>query len=154
MLVTVQASKKRQTLTLEIPENLPKIQADEMKTREILYNLLSNAIKFTPEHGTLGVRAKQVGPAVEIEVWDNGIGIAPENLSRIFEGFFRVDSAYTRATEGTGLGLALSKKLAELHGGTLTVESKGLNQGTLVRVSLPIAGFDVGPELPALIEPA
>ena len=84
------------------------------------------------------MRAKKVYSQIEVEVWDTGVGIAPENMLKIFEGFFRVDTPYSRVTEGTGLGLPLSKKLVELHGGKLSVESDGLNKGTLVRFTLPI----------------
>ena len=84
------------------------------------------------------IRAKKTGSAVEIEIWDTGIGIAAENMEKIFEGFFRVDTPYSRLTEGTGLGLPLSRKLVELHGGILIAESEGLNKGTRVRVTLPI----------------
>jgi two-component system CheB/CheR fusion protein len=75
---------------------------------------------------------------IEVVVWDTGEGIAAENMEKIFEGFFRVDTPYSRVTEGTGLGLPLSKKLVELHGGKLTVESTGLNCGTSVKFTLPI----------------
>jgi two-component system CheB/CheR fusion protein len=77
-------------------------------------------------------------------VWDTGVGIARENIGKIFEGFFRVDTPYSRVTEGTGLGLPLSRKLVELHGGELSVESPGLNKGTRVRFTLPIASKKVG----------
>ena len=139
MLVADLAGKRRISIAVEIPEGLPVIQADELKAREIIYNILSNAIKFTPSGGAIGLRARRAGDSVEIEVWDTGIGIAAENLQRIFEGFFRVEAPHSPVTEGTGLGLALSRKLAELHGGTLSVESKGLGQGTLVRVILPVS---------------
>jgi two-component system CheB/CheR fusion protein len=138
MLVADLVAKKHLQMKVEIPDDLPDIQADELKLKEIIYNLLSNAIKFTPDGGSIGLRARQVGAVLEIQVWDNGIGIAEENLKRLFEGFFRVDTPYSKVTEGTGLGLALSKKLAELHGGSLIVESKGLNQGSTVQVNLPI----------------
>ncbi len=138
MLVADMVSKKKIEMQLEIAADLPDIQADELKVKEILYNLVSNAVKFTPEGGKIGMRAKKIGAEIEVVVWDNGIGIAVENMGKIFEGFFRVDTPYSRVTEGTGLGLPLSKKLVELHGGKLSVESKGLNQGTLVRFTLPI----------------
>jgi two-component system CheB/CheR fusion protein len=111
------AGKKKLQMVLEIAEDLPDIGADELKVREINYNLLSNAVKFTPEGGTIGMRAKKADSEIEIVVWDTGVGIAPENMEKIFEGFFRVDTPYSRSTEGTGLGLPLSRKLAELHGG-------------------------------------
>jgi two-component system CheB/CheR fusion protein len=125
-------------MTLEIAEDLPDIEADELKVKEIIYNLLSNAVKFTPEGGEIGMRAKKAGPEIEITVWDTGIGIALENMEKIFEGFFRVDTPYSRVTEGTGLGLPLSRKLVELHGGKLIVESKGLDKGASIRFALPI----------------
>ncbi|MBE0514491.1 MAG: PAS domain S-box protein [Sulfurimonas sp.] len=138
MLVTDLVHKKKLNMLLEIDDDLPNIEADELKVKEILYNLLSNAIKFTPEGGKIGVRAKRVGKEIEAVIWDTGIGIASENMEKIFEGFFRVDTPYSRVTEGTGLGLPLSKKLVELHGGKFTVESEGVNKGTLVRFTLPI----------------
>jgi two-component system CheB/CheR fusion protein len=126
-------------MKIEVADGLPDIEADELKVTEIIYNLLSNAIKFTPEGGKIGMSAKQAGEDVEILVWDNGIGIAAENMGKIFEGFFRVDTPYSRVTEGTGLGLPFSKKLVELHGGKFHVASEGLGRGTRVRFTLPIS---------------
>jgi len=143
MLVADMVRKKKLEMLLEIPEDLPDIEADELKVKEIIYNLLSNAGKFTPEGGKIGMRAKQVGPELEVVVWDTGVGIAPENMEKIFEGFFRVDTPYSRVTEGTGLGLPLSKKLVELHGGDFSVKSEGLNKGTEVRFTLPIVSRKV-----------
>ena len=131
-------SKKKIEMSLKIAENLPNIEADELKVKEIIYNLLSNAVKFTPAGGKIGIRAKKADSEIEVTVWDTGVGIASENMEKIFEGFFRVDTPYSRVTEGTGLGLPLSKKLVELHGGKLFVESEGLNKGTEVRFTLPI----------------
>ncbi len=138
LLVADLMSKKKIEMLLEIAEDLPNIEADDLKVKEIIYNLLSNAVKFTPEGGKIGMRAKKADSEIEIVVWDTGVGIAPENMGKIFEGFFRVDTPYSRVTEGTGLGLPLSKKLVELHGGDLSVESEGLNKGTSVRFTLPI----------------
>jgi two-component system cell cycle sensor histidine kinase PleC len=138
MLVADMVSKKKIEMALEIAEDLPDIRADELKVKEIIYNLLSNAVKFTPEDGKIGMRANKAGSEIEIVVWDTGVGIAAENMSKIFEGFFRVDTPYSRVTEGTGLGLPLSRKLVELHGGKLSVESDGLDRGTSVRFTLPI----------------
>jgi len=138
LLVADMVSKKKLQMLLEIAEDLPDIEGDELKVKEILYNLLSNAVKFTLEGGEIGMQAKRVDSNIEIVVWDTGVGIAIENMGKIFEGFFRVDTPYSRVTEGTGLGLPLSKKLVELHGGKFSVESEGLNKGTLVRFTLPI----------------
>jgi two-component system CheB/CheR fusion protein len=143
MLVADMVSKKKIDMLLELAEDLPNIEADELKVKEIIYNLLSNAVKFTPEGGKIGMRAKKADSEIEVVVWDTGIGIAPENMTKIFEGFFRVDTPYSRVTEGTGLGLPLSQKLVELHGGKLSVESAGLNKGTSVRFTLPITSEKV-----------
>ncbi|MFA5338527.1 MAG: PAS domain-containing sensor histidine kinase [Candidatus Omnitrophota bacterium] len=140
LLVADMVSKKKLQMLLEITEDLPNIEADELRVKEILYNLLSNAVKFTPEGGKIGMRAstRKVDSEIEIVVWDTGAGIASENMGKIFEGFFRVDTPYSRVTEGTGLGLPLSKKLVELHGGKFSVVSEGLNKGTQVRFTLPV----------------
>jgi two-component system CheB/CheR fusion protein len=138
LLVADMVSKKKLQMLLEIAEDLPNIEGDELKIKEILYNLISNAVKFTLEGGKIGMRAKKLDSEIEIVVWDSGLGIASENMGKIFEGFFRVDTPYSRVTEGTGLGLPLSKKLVELHGGKLSVESEGLNKGMQVRFTLPI----------------
>jgi two-component system CheB/CheR fusion protein len=144
MLVADLVSKKKLQMLLDIADDLPNIEADELKVKEILYNLLSNAVKFTPEGGRIGMRAKRTGNEIEVDVWDTGDGIAPENRDKIFEGFFRVDTPYSRVTEGTGLGLPLSKKLVELHGGKFAVVSEGLKKGTLVRFTLPIMSKEGG----------
>jgi len=143
LLLADMVRKKKIQMIIEIAEDLPNIEADELKVKEVIYNLLSNAVKFTPEGGNIGMRAKKADTAIEIVVWDTGVGIAPENMEKIFEGFFRVDTPYSRVTEGTGLGLPLSKKLVELHGGKLSVESEGLNMGTLVQFTLPIVSGKV-----------
>ena len=131
-------SKKKIEMILEIAEDLPNIEGDELRVKEVLYNLLSNAVKFTPDGGKIGMRARKSDSEIKIEVWDTGAGIASENMNKIFEGFFRVDTPYSRVTEGTGLGLPLSKKLVELHGGKFSVVSDGLNKGTQVRFTLPV----------------
>ena len=138
MLVADMASKKELQMLLQVAEDLPDIEADELKVKQIIYNLLSNAVKFSPDGGKIGMRANRNDSEIEIVVSDMGVGIAAENMEKIFEGFFRVDTPYSRITEGTGLGLPLSKKFVELHGGKLFVESEGLNKGTSVRFTLPI----------------
>ena len=138
MLVADLVSKNKLHMVLEIDSAISNIEADELKVKEIIYNLLSNAIKFSHENGEIGMKAILVDTNIEIIIWDTGIGIAAENMEKIFGGFFRVDTPYSSVTEGTGLGLPLSKKLVELHGGKLTVESEGLGKGTLVRFTLPI----------------
>ena len=138
LLVEDTVSKKKLQMMLEIDNDLQNIEADEFKVKEIIYNLLSNAVKFILKGGKIGMQAKNTDSEIELVVWDTGVGIAPENMEKIFEGFFRVDTPYSRVTEGTGLGLPLSKKLVELHGGKLSVESEGLKKGTFVQFTLPI----------------
>jgi PAS domain S-box-containing protein len=135
------AVAKRQTLELDISDKLPNLIADRGKLKQILYNLLSNAIKFTTEGGRVGVRAAPVQEdhgqrQVQIAVWDSGIGIAPENQKRIFLEFEQLDSSYVRHQEGTGLGLALSQRLIEAHGGRIWVESK-VGEGSTFIFVLP-----------------
>lgn len=138
MLVADMVNKKNLEMIVKIADDIPNIEADELKVREIIYNLLSNAVKFTPDGGKITLQAGYNQTEIEVVVEDSGIGIAEENIEKIFEGFFRVDTPYSRLTEGTGLGLPLSRKLVELHGGKLEVKSKGLNKGTVICFTLPI----------------
>jgi signal transduction histidine kinase len=113
------------------------LRADGKRLKQIVLNLLSNAIKYTPAGGkvTLGAAIEGDG-ALAITVRDTGVGIAEGDQRKVLEAFVQVDNAPNRAHEGTGLGLPLTKRLVELHGGTLTLESR-LGKGTTVRVVLP-----------------
>jgi PAS domain S-box-containing protein len=146
------ATAKRQTLVVECDEQLPNLRADRSKLKQILYNLLSNAIKFTQEGGQLGVRVAPVQvdqgqPQVQIAVWDTGIGIAPEDIKRVFLEFEQLDSSYVREQEGTGLGLALTKRLVEAHGGRIWVEST-LGKGSTFTFVLPAPNHEDGKTTP------
>jgi len=114
------------------------MRADMRRLKQILVNLLSNAVKFTPEGGQIGltVTGDAERQVITFGVWDTGIGIAPEDLPRLFKPFVQVDSSLSRQHEGTGLGLALVTRLTDLHGGSLTVESEP-GQGSSFMVSLP-----------------
>jgi PAS domain S-box-containing protein len=111
-----------------------ELTADPLKLKQVLYNLLSNAIKFTDTGGRVTVEARLNRETVVIRVSDTGIGIAPEDLATLFEEFRQVDSSLTRKHEGTGLGLALTKRLVELHGGEISVESE-LGKGSTFTVT-------------------
>jgi len=102
----------------------------------VMLNLLSNSVKFTPQGGRIDVRAKRDGSEMVVAVSDTGIGIKAEDQARIFEEFQQAGSDYTKKAEGTGLGLALSRKFVELHGGTLKVESAE-GQGSTFTFTLP-----------------
>jgi signal transduction histidine kinase len=121
-LVRERAGRRGIALGLTVDERLEQIRADERKVRQVVLNLLSNAIKFTPEGGRIEVRAVPLDGIVEISVSDTGVGIAPEDQEAIFEEFKQVGTA-AKKVEGTGLGLALSRKFVELHGGRIWVES-------------------------------
>ena len=116
---------------------LGELQADERKVKQILLNLLSNAVKFTPDGGRVDVSARAMNGKIEIAVRDTGIGIAPEDHAAVFEEFKQVGRDYTRKAEGTGLGLALTRRLVELHGGEIALES-ALGKGATFTVKLPL----------------
>ena len=134
------------TLSLDMADDLSVITGDERKVKQILFNLLSNAVKFTPDKGKVGIVAKRINGAVQIAVWDTGVGIAPEDQQRIFEEFQQVGYRLAGKTEGTGLGLALTKRFVELHGGTLGVESTP-GYGSTFTFTLPIIDVETPPVL-------
>ncbi|TAN31678.1 HAMP domain-containing histidine kinase [bacterium] len=111
--------------------------ADAGKLRQMLLNLASNAIKFTSQGGSVALRARRRGDAVEISVSDTGIGIADSERGRLFEEFHQRDSGIARQQRGTGLGLALTKRLVELHGGQIRLDSK-LGEGSVFTLTLPL----------------
>ena len=113
------------------------ILADELKFKGIVVNLLSNAVKFTPHGGSVLIQAAREGDELVVSVSDRGIGVKPEDQKRIFEPFEQVDSRSSRRHFGTGLGLSLSKKLVELHGGRMWVESEGEGRGSTFRFTIP-----------------
>ncbi|MCX6046058.1 MAG: ATP-binding protein [Chloroflexi bacterium] len=137
-LVQEHATKKRIQLLFEYDDTVTTMMTDERRLKQILVNLLDNAIKFTPEDGQVGL--KIVGEAaadrVCFIVWDNGIGISPEEQRLIFQPFVQLDSSLTRKNSGTGLGLAIIKRIVDTQGGEISLESK-LDQGSRFMVGLP-----------------
>ena len=173
-IVREKAAERRIRLTLEAEDGLGSIMVDARKVKQIVYNLLSNAVKFTGEGGLVTLRAAKVDggrvgqldgkpgrafmPAensfaefLQISVSDSGIGIAPEDLDHLFKPFSQIDSGLARRFEGTGLGLAMVKLLADLHGGSVAVESE-VGTGSRFTVWLPLrrlerpAPADAAPE--------
>ncbi|MCZ6479614.1 MAG: PAS domain S-box protein [candidate division NC10 bacterium] len=163
-LVNWEGEKKNLHLALTVEQDLSSVFADPVRFRQILYNLLSNAVKFTPKGGTVTVSARCVqgsafrvqgsegtdhepstmnheprGDFIEIRVQDTGIGIAAEDLSKLFQPFTQLEPVYAKEQQGTGLGLALTKRLVELHGGQIRAESEGEDQGSTFTVRLPIS---------------
>ena len=130
-------AKKQLKLIVDVTEPAPLIRADEPRLREVLDNLLDNAVKYSREQGEIRLRAERRGDEIALSVRDFGIGIAKEDLPRIFERFYRVDKGRDRELGGTGLGLAIVKHIAQSHGGRVEAESE-LGRGTTVRVVLPL----------------
>jgi signal transduction histidine kinase len=107
-----------------------------MRIRQILWNLLHNAVKFTPRGGRIELNAATGADGVDVTVRDSGVGIDPKDLPHVFERFRQADGGTTRSYRGMGIGLALVKAFAELHGGTVSVESQP-GRGTIFRVHIP-----------------
>jgi signal transduction histidine kinase len=159
------AAARRLRLAIDAPGELGTFQADGRRVKQVVYNLLSNAVKFTNEGGQVTLRARHVarrdvgqlsgasfGRAfpladsefaefLEMSVTDSGIGISPEGIEHLFRPFSQIDSGLSRRFDGTGLGLAMVKLLAELHGGTVAVES-AVNEGSRFTVWLPLRALD------------
>lgn len=136
--VRQQAHQKNLILSSKLVQPLGSIEVDERRIRQVLVNLLSNAVKFTPDGGEvcLEVAINRDAKIVEMSVTDTGIGIAPENIDQLFKPFVQLDSSLSRRYAGTGLGLALVRRLVELHDGSVTLESES-GKGSRFTVSLP-----------------
>lgn len=128
------------SLEIDLPPGFPTLIGDSNKLHRLLTNLLGNAVKFTPRGGWVKVVGTREDDTARIQVDDNGIGIAKENLDKIFDRFYQVDSSYTRAVGGVGLGLAIAREIVEAHGGRIWAESDGLGKGTRIIFSLPVGG--------------
>jgi signal transduction histidine kinase len=165
LMVKERAMKHRIRVDLEVGPECAKVRADERKLKQIMYNLLSNAVKFTPDGGRVLLSADTLSRSTEkdrngwgrtvyhqlemldphtpysflqISVADNGIGIDPQDIHRIFHPFEQVDGSASRRYQGTGLGLSLTKRLVELHGGEIWAESEGKGRGSVFRFILPL----------------
>src|SRR5208283_3520884 len=126
-------------LRLKISDRLPLVQADARSMEELFSNLVSNAINYSPEGGEIVVSAVSSGKFLEVCVSDTGVGIDPEEISKIFDKFYRIKDPRTRHVRGSGLGLAIVKAIVESHGGRVEVASWP-GKGTAFRVLLPISG--------------
>ena len=136
-LIKERAGRHNIELQAKVGPEITAITGDERKVKQILLNLLSNAVKFTPEGGRIIVAARPADDMVEVSVTDTGIGIAPEDCKAVFEEFRQVGTDYTKKAEGTGLGLALTKKFVELHGGKIWVTSE-VGKGSTFAFTLPV----------------
>ena len=138
-LLKLSLDKKQIKLDIRIPENLPPVFADAVYLEIVIRNLLDNAIKYVDErNGKIRIAAFRNSNTVQLEVEDNGIGIAKEDLNRIFERFYRVDKARSRQLGGTGLGLSIVKHIVLAHKGNIEVRSR-VNHGSVFSILLPVA---------------
>jgi signal transduction histidine kinase len=138
------AQKKHIAVAVDIATELDCVTLDQQKFKQVLYNLLSNSIKFTDDGGTVELRATLHDSHFKLAVTDSGIGISPEDINRLFREFEQLESGASRRYEGTGLGLALTRKLVQLQGGTITVESK-VGKGSTFAVILPLVTGGANP---------
>lgn len=137
-VVAPQFADKRIVLTSSIPPDLPLVSADADRIVQVVVNLLGNAVRYTPAEGSVSVTAERVDDTVMVQVRDTGSGIAAEHLPLLFERFYRVDPARSRALGGSGIGLSIAKALVETHGGRIWASSPGLGKGATFAFTLPI----------------
>ena len=137
-LIKGMAQKRGQKVSFSMNPASITMKGDARRLKQIIVNLMSNAIKYSPQNGSLGldVSTDEAAQTVSLKIWDNGIGISPEDMERLFKPFVQLDSKLSRQQSGTGLGLALVQKLVDLHGGSIHVESTP-NQGSRFTVILP-----------------
>jgi signal transduction histidine kinase len=139
------AGERGITLTADVDAGLPSIEADPERVRQVVLILIDNALKFTPAGGRITVGAGPWGgeplpngPAVRVMVADTGIGVEPRDNERLFQPFEQLDAGYDRRRQGSGLGLALARRLIELHGGRIWLESAGLGLGSTLSFVVPM----------------
>lgn len=132
------SKEKSLSIEVDIPNDLPKVKGDEKRLSQVFLNLLDNAIKYTPEGGSVTVRASRKDDVVRIDISDTGIGIPDKDLPRIFERFYRVDKARSRELGGTGLGLSIVKHIVQAHSGQVWVESTP-GHGSIFSFTIPVA---------------
>ncbi|MFA6356013.1 MAG: PAS domain-containing sensor histidine kinase [Candidatus Omnitrophota bacterium] len=139
VFVKEKAAKHGIALSTDIEEGIGAVKADERKVKQVVFNLLSNSMKFTPDGGKIGINARKAGDKeISVCVWDTGIGIDEKDRSKVFSEFEQIDSEYSRKYAGTGLGMPLSKKFVELHGGKMWFESEGKGKGARFCFTLPL----------------
>lgn len=136
-----QAQTRKQAFTLSMPEHLPMVMADPFRVGQVFINLISNSINYTQEGGSISITIQDRNGYLEIAVQDNGEGIPPEAVPRLFTKFFRVSGSLEQGSKGTGLGLYITKSIIEMHKGKIWAEST-LNKGSIFTFTLPTASQD------------
>ncbi|MBI2933860.1 MAG: GAF domain-containing protein [Planctomycetes bacterium] len=137
VLKIARVQSEKHEVVVDVAADLPEMLLDRDKIKEVLINLLSNAVKYSPKGGRVWLRLKKLEGNLQIEVQDEGMGIAPENRSKLFQAFYRVDNSSTYEVSGTGLGLAIVKAIVDHHGGRVWVESE-VGHGSTFYALLPI----------------
>ena len=137
--IALEARKRGHILNLELEWGIPMIMGDRARIEQVLMNIITNALKYTPDGGTIEIISGSQGTNIFVRIEDTGVGIPPEDLTRVFDRFYRVDKARTRESGGTGLGLSIARDIAVLHGGDIWIESTQ-GKGTSVTVTLPVEG--------------
>jgi len=138
-VMSAQLLEKKFKVELDIEKNLPKISGDSEKLGMVFSNILGNAIKFGSGEGRIKISAKLEKDNILVSITDNGIGIAKENIDKLFQMFYQVDSTLTRKVGGAGIGLAVSKEIVQAHGGNIWVESPGPGKGSTFYFTLPVS---------------
>jgi histidine kinase len=133
-----QFADKGITLAVEVPPVLPSVPVDADRIEQVLTNLLGNALQYTPAGGQVAVRAASHGAALRVSVQDSGVGLAPGDLAKVFQRFYRVDKSRSRASGGSGIGLTIAKHIVDAHGGRIWAESDGPDQGSMFIFTLPL----------------
>ena len=140
------AESRHIALAVDLSSDVGVVRVDPERIQQIVWNLLSNAVKFTPEAGRIDIRLHRANANVEVEIRDTGVGISPAFLPHVFDRFRQGDMGATRRHAGLGLGLAIAKQLAELHGGTIGVQSEGEGHGATFTIFLPLERRSVASE--------
>jgi CheY-like chemotaxis protein/anti-sigma regulatory factor (Ser/Thr protein kinase) len=146
-VVAVAAQARQIRIASALPPDLPAVHADPSRLQQILVNLVGNAVKFSSPGGAVRITAGRSREQVWVTVEDQGVGIAREELARIWDPFYQVEAPMRRRHGGSGLGLAIVRRLVELHGGVVRAESDGVNRGSRFTFTLPVAAA------PATVEP-
>lgn len=139
------AEAKKHVVTFNVPPPYLSVNIDPIRMGMALTNILNNAVRFTPDAGHITIDTEVKGSLVAVHVRDNGLGIARENLDRIFERFVQVEDHMTRINGGMGIGLSIARALVEAHGGKVRASSTGVNQGSTFTVTMPLAGKNTEP---------
>jgi signal transduction histidine kinase len=128
---------------IDFPDDFPIVDADPHRIEQVLRNLLDNAVKYSPQGGLVVIRGTMHKDEIVVSVADQGMGIAPQHLNRLFEKFFRIESGLGRHVVGSGLGLPIAHTIVESHGGRIWAESQ-LGQGSTFYFTLPLKGLSQG----------